>query len=600
MNADAKPEFKYLRASACICGFIFFSVNDYDNRANRYNQPDCQPQLLYSITTRWDIEETLASTSQVALTRTRGDLDFSRTPPSNQTNSTVQAMCLARLAAGKVIKKANKMLPLAVAMDNVLIDASLALVAMLVGFFSALWYVRQTGPSKQGGGDNNQDAVEKEAQANDAERANMAALQLRDLAKNVASDVGDHCELVSGITDELSEISDGSPGSGAAVSEAVAKILSANEKLQNRLADAEQKIQTQAEEIRTQQSEALTDALTKLANRRAFDNALDKNIDSFNNQRKPFSLLIFDVDHFKNFNDTHGHQAGDEVLRCVGRTMTETVKTTDIPCRYGGEEFALILPNTRIDSARIAAERVRKAIEAMDVEFEGKHLSVTASIGVAEMLSGEDDTKLVRRSDDGVYAAKEAGRNQTYWNDGQQCLPLNASAPKAEDAAGSQQKKSSQATDPNSDLPNREVFTGELQRRVSESHRFDVSLSVMQISLRDYTKLAKEYGDAVGHLLLDSVAQFIRTSLRDMDLLGQLAPGDFVVMLPGSSEKEAKMVGDRVETAISKCVIPMGGKELRLEVFPVVTDVYPDDDADSMIDRVGQMTKVALEAIVTV
>ncbi len=486
-------------------------------------------------------------------------------------------------------------LPIAVTMDNVLIDASLALVALLVGFFSALWYVRHFAQPKQA--DNNE-AQDKEAQANDAERANMAALQLRDLAKNVASDVGNHCTLVNELSDELGEITEGSPGSGEAVAKAVAKILSANEKLQSRLADAEQKIQVQAEEIRTQQSEALTDALTQLANRRAFDNALTKNIESFNNQRRPFSLLIFDVDHFKNFNDTHGHQAGDEVLRCVGRTMTETLKTTDIPCRYGGEEFALILPNTKIDPARIAAERVRKAIEAMDVEFEGKHLSVTASIGVAEMLHDEDDTKLIRRSDDGVYAAKEAGRNQTYWNDGLQCLPLGAPVAQEVDVAESQKEKSSEPVADGNDLPNREVFRDELQRRVSESHRFDVSLSVMQISLADYDKLSKEYGDAVGHLLLDSVAQFIRSSLRDMDLLGQLNPGDFVVMLPGSSEKEAALVGSRVETAISNCVIPLGGKELRLEVFPVMTDVFPDDDADSMIDRVGEMMNVALQTTV--
>jgi len=489
-------------------------------------------------------------------------------------------------------------LPLAIAIDSVLINTSLALVALLIGFFSALWYVRHIAPATGSGDPDVLDAVEQESQANDAERSSMAALQLRDLAKNVATDVGEHNTLVSDISDELGAITEGSAGSEEAVAEAVAKILTANEKLQSRLADAEQKIQTQEKEILTRQSEALTDSLTKLANRRAFDNALNENIDSFNNQHKPFSLLIFDVDHFKNFNDTHGHQAGDEVLRCVGRTMTQMVKTTDIACRYGGEEFSLVMPNTRIDSARITAERVRKAIEAMDVEFEGQHLSVTASIGVAEMFAGEDDAKLIRRSDDCVYAAKEAGRNQTYWNNGQQCLPLNAPQKTETEAVGSKQEASSKPLAPDSNLPGREDFSNELQRRVSESHRFDVSLSVMQISIAGYTDLEKEFGNAVGQLLLDSVAQFIRSSLRDMDLLGQLNAGDFIVMLPGSSEKEALMVGKRVETAISNCVIPLGGKKLRMEVFPVVTDVYPDDDANSMIDRVEKMSQAAQVATV--
>jgi diguanylate cyclase (GGDEF)-like protein len=222
----------------------------------------------------------------------------------------------------------------------------------------------------------------------------------------------------------------------------------------------------------------------------------------------------------------------------------------------------------------------------MKIEFEGKTLKVTASIGVAEIMTGEDDTKLVRRSDDGVYAAKGAGRNRTYWNDGQQCLPLNAPSPQQAKAPPAE-AASQPAVD--SDLPKREVFCGELQRRVAESHRFGVSLSVMHISLKGYVELEKEYGDAVGQLLLDSVAQFVRSSLRDMDLLGQLSAGDFIVMLPGSSEKEARMVGKRVQTAISNCVIPLGGKQLRLEVSHGVTDVYPDDDAQSMIERAGQM-----------
>lgn len=475
------------------------------------------------------------------------------------------------------------MLLLGVALGNVLIDAALALIALLVGFFGALWYVRQTSPTVNSSTETAEEVLEKEAQANDAERANMAAMQLRDLAKNVAVDVGAHNTLVSDISDQLSTGAD-----GAAVEAAVDKILEANEKLQERLEEAERKIQTQAEEIRTQQSEALTDSLTKLANRRAFDEALNKNMESFHNQRKPFSLLIFDVDHFKKFNDTHGHQAGDEVLRSVGRTLTQTVKSTDIPCRYGGEEFALVLPNTRIDSARIAAERVRKAIEGMDVNFEGKALKVTASIGVAEMMAGEDDIQIIRRADESVYAAKDAGRNQCYWNDGRSSLPLNAPPQKKTPEKPKAKKSASPKKSAENALPGREVFVGELQRRVSESHRFSVSLSVMQISILDFAQLTNEYGDAVGQLLLDSVAQFIRSSLRDMDLLGQLEPGDFVVMLPGSSEKEAKMVGRRVQTAISNCVIPLGGKQLRLEVSHGVADVYPDDDAESMIERAGQ------------
>ena len=314
--------------------------------------------------------------------------------------------------------------------------------------------------------------------------------------------------------------------------------------------------------------------------------------------KKPFSLLIFDVDHFKKFNDTHGHQAGDEVLRCVAQTLEKTVKSSDVACRYGGEEFAVVMQNTRIDSARIASERIRTAIEEMAIDFEGKSLRVTASIGVAEISSGEDNVSLIRRADDSVYAAKKAGRNQSYWNDGTQCLPVlgtpetTPSGTSSETATDSQEP-GSYGPVKLSELPNRRAFCGELTRRISESHRYGVSLSVMHLRVADYNQLADEYGQAVGEMLLESVAQFIGSTLRDMDLLGKLKSGDFVVMLPGSSEKEAEIVGDRIMKAISNCVIPIGDKSVSLELNMGVTDVYPTDDSESMMARAFQMVDVS-------
>lgn len=482
-------------------------------------------------------------------------------------------------------------------MNYLLVDMPRAFGGLVVGFLSALWYARYKSDHSGHEQQTAEDSKQKEQEVQDAERANMAALQLRDLAQNVATDVGAHNTLVGDISSELGTIAEGASGSGAAVAEAVAKILAANDKLQDRLLDAEQKIQTQADEIRTQQSEARTDSLTKIANRRAFDDALEQNVACFVADRKPISLLIFDVDHFKKFNDTHGHQAGDEVLWQVARTLTKTVKSSDVPCRYGGEEFALVMPNTKIDSARITSERVRKAIESMEIQFEGKTLRVTASIGVAEIGLGEDAVRLIRRSDDSVYAAKEAGRNCSYWNDDQQCLPVigaSGEKPAVEhpNTPGKQalaQKTSSSSI--SEELPSRTVFSDELTRRIAESHRFGVSLSIMHIHVSDYENLVKQYGDAVGQLLLDSVAQFVRSTLRDMDLLGRFQDGDFVAMLPGSSVKEASLVSRRVQEAISDCAIQLGDKQLRLELQLGVTDVYPTDDSESMIARAIQMVE---------
>ncbi|NOY30586.1 MAG: diguanylate cyclase [Planctomycetes bacterium] len=510
------------------------------------------------------------------------------------------------------------MLPtLAVSTGALLIDVSLALIALTIGFFSALWYVRFTSESSQNtsedaknttqdhDGENAEAASEKEEAALQAERVDMVSLQLQDLAKNMAIDVGEHNSLMTDISSNLGELDLETAGSGTAVAEALTQIFAANSKLQDRLADAEKKIQNQAEEIRVKQSEARTDALTSLANRRAFDDVLAKNVTSFKSESRPLSLMIFDVDHFKKFNDTHGHQAGDEVLRRVGSTIAKVVKSTDIPCRYGGEEFALVMPNTKIPQAKLAAERVRKAIEELTIPFEGKSLKVTASMGIAEVTASDDETKLVRRADDAVYAAKEAGRNCGYWHDESQCLPvINPVTPKAAPAVSETKHEKAEAAPSNSvglkSLPDRAVFLGELNRRISESHRFGVSLSVIHIRVKEYANLEKEYGDAAGQLILDLVAQFIRNTLRDMDLLGKLELGEFIVMLPGSSRREAMLVGSRVQTAIANCVIPLGDQQLRLEIQQGVTDVKPDDEAQTLMDRAEQTAELPEETVLAV
>ena len=495
------------------------------------------------------------------------------------------------------------MLPiLGVSTSYLLVDMVLAIIAIVIGFFAAIWYVRTTSDSTNLSSEaenipSEEKIREAEAAANEAERASMAAMQLQDLATNVASDVGEHNSVIAGISENLSEANSSGQSTNDAVLQAVAQIMSANEKLQNRLAEAESKIQAQAEELQTTQSEARTDALIKLPNRRAFDAAMKDNLDKFVERGNPFSLIIFDVDHFKQFNDTHGHQAGDEVLRKVGSTLSSVVKNEDIPCRYGGEEFALVMPNTKVEQAKIAAERVRNAIEEMEVPFEGKELRVTASLGVAEVVRSEKAAALVRRSDDAVYSSKEGGRNRTSWHDGIRCRDINDSgapkvAPQApEEVPVAPAEVSSKKQISFKDLPDQAIFADELRRRISESHRFGVSLSVMHLHVKGYDQLEKEYGDAVGTLLLDTVSQFINSRLREMDLLGKVSNGEFVVMLPGSSEREASLVGNRVQTAIANCVVPLGDKPLRLELDLGVTGVNPDDEASTMLARAKQVSQ---------
>ena len=166
--------------------------------------------------------------------------------------------------------------------------------------------------------------------------------------------------------------------------DAVSKILSANQHLEQRLQSAESKLQQQAEQIRVHAANALTDALTGLANRRAFDSELARRLAEFQRYGKTFCLMMLDIDHFKRFNDTHGHLAGDQVLRLVGATLKTTVRTPDFVARYGGEEFAVIMPQTSLEEGSRGGERIRSGIERAKCIYENKNLQVTASIGLCK------------------------------------------------------------------------------------------------------------------------------------------------------------------------------------------------------------------------
>jgi len=156
----------------------------------------------------------------------------------------------------------------------------------------------------------------------------------------------------------------------------------------------------------------------------------------------PVTLLITDVDRFKLFNDTHGHQAGDEVLRGVSRTMQNSVRAKDIVARSGGEEFAIIFPGTTVEQARTLAEHVRSKIEAATFDFEGTELRVTCSVGLAQLREGESADECVQWADEALYGSKESGRNCGHWHDGTLIRPIvdptpaeTATAPVQESAA---------------------------------------------------------------------------------------------------------------------------------------------------------------------
>lgn len=161
--------------------------------------------------------------------------------------------------------------------------------------------------------------------------------------------------------------------------------------------------------------EAMTDGLTGLANRKAFDKQIRDWIEDTSLSGGALCLLMMDIDHFKKFNDTHGHQVGDQVLRLVARVLTDGVKGRDMAARYGGEEFAIILPETPLTAALKVADALRKSVECKELvnKVSNENLGqITLSVGVAQYIVGESVADFIDRADAALYQAKKNGRNR--------------------------------------------------------------------------------------------------------------------------------------------------------------------------------------------
>lgn len=467
----------------------------------------------------------------------------------------------------------------------VLVNLVFAALALAIGFAAGAWICGAgASTSENESADATKPQKAKEAVL-DEERTAMATDRLRDLASAVASDVGEHNESIGRIEASLAGAKDEAGGvSSDIVERALTQITAANEQLQSKLAKAEQQIEAQAEQIKTHESEARTDSLTQLANRRAFDDELKRRLSEWNRQGTPFSLLILDVDHFKKFNDTHGHQAGDEVLRRVAEALTECAREMDLPCRYGGEEFAVVMPATSGEDGCPLAERVRKSVEAMTVPFEGKSLRVTTSCGLAGVGDGDDAASLIKRADDALYASKDAGRNNSHRHTGAECVPITPGLA-AEQKSTPPAAEPASAGDTTDAFANRTRFMEVLREELRVAQSAAGSLAVMTAELAGYEELASEFGDAIAKLTADSVGQFLQNAIGDRDCLGRLTDGRFIVALPGQSAQEATDVGQRINAALAGCAVPIGDRSLRLETNIGVTAMTAEDSAVSLMQR---------------
>ena len=160
------------------------------------------------------------------------------------------------------------------------------------------------------------------------------------------------------------------------------------------------------------QKQANTDPLTLLPNRRFVDSVFLERIHNDPSAYFPISVLGIDIDHFKRVNDTHGHDAGDQVLKHIAQVMSQTVRNSDVVARVGGEEFLVLLPGSPLTAAERVGEKIRQAVESEAIAVKGSALSVTVSCGVATALTDLEINAALKRADTLLYQAKEQGRNR--------------------------------------------------------------------------------------------------------------------------------------------------------------------------------------------
>jgi diguanylate cyclase (GGDEF)-like protein len=191
---------------------------------------------------------------------------------------------------------------------------------------------------------------------------------------------------------------------------------------EKRLRYANERLQDQLIEIGLLQSklreQAIRDPLTNLFNRRYLEETLDRELARAGRESYPVCIIMVDLDFFKKINDTYGHDAGDHVLRALATTLAEQSRRGDFACRYGGEEFVIVMPNITKRTAYERAKKLRRRLNSLQIPYEGHCLTTTISMGIAcYPNNGDTRQALLRAADQAMYAAKQAGRDHILMSD---------------------------------------------------------------------------------------------------------------------------------------------------------------------------------------
>jgi diguanylate cyclase len=273
-------------------------------------------------------------------------------------------------------------------------------------------------------------AADRLSARRELKRAKSIVRDLERIAHLVRTDLSEHQASLKQFESHVQQLC-GDTGNGAAwrqLTDEAERLLRPTQRLATQIAHAYDELRQQTNLLMSF-TEVRTDPLTGLVNRRALDESILNHLAMNARYGTPFSIAMFDIDHFKQVNDQHGHLAGDRVLQQMAIIFDQYVRETDIVSRFGGEEFVVVLPSTDLAGACTFAERMRTMV--------AKGASLTVSCGVASAEDGDDAERLLTRADTALYTAKTSGRNIVFQHTGEAVLPVAKSDDGLGDGAAS-------------------------------------------------------------------------------------------------------------------------------------------------------------------
>ena len=436
--------------------------------------------------------------------------------------------------------------------------------------------------------------------------------RVQGVTERITQDVNSHSTAVRQVDDRLHEVDVERDGVETIVG-LVSELTEKNDVIQRKLADAESKLDHLMEQINAQHVESRTDAVSGCANRAAFDEEFRQRHERFVEHDEPFCLVLLDVDTSSTLIEPHGDDASDETMRIVGRALRRLARAGDFVARYSVREFAVIMPQMTMIQAKHAADAIRQAVATQAVPMAGRAVPLSASLGIVDALPYEESHQLLQRLGATLYAAKKAGGNLVCWHDGteihsigkppesNQKPPLgpspNISSDRVEfdDGASAEIRMGTCSgsdaplpfdADLAQNLPSKTSFCQEVRRRLAEQQRGGATLSVFLVRLNNFEAIAREHGARVAQLALNTLANLVHSSVRDMDTLARYESDSFGVLMPGATREHIRGICDRVERAAEETTISVHNTTVHLDVAATGTTAEETEEMAGLLQRV--------------